>query len=265
MQQHVDGVFGKLSKGQKKPNFTALSLHGVPAGSGKKGNVAPRKRRKLETSASSRIDRLQAMDTWPSSSSTCEVTTANASHIAQAGSSTVNISLDSQAGPSHAVGSPYHTPVPAWPSYYDWGYPPYFPPSCGYADSFNHHGDSTSKAPPTTTASFGPPPMANDASPFNLHFISGNISKCVGCGNKYVKPAVPPYDLCIQHREWRSFSVGGVQQSKFAPAYYHVNTLCIQRKWPSFSPDQVSITLEVSPRLTTVHKGYLFSHGIMMH
>ena len=263
-----------FQKAKKKPNFTALSLHGVPAGSGKKGSVAPRKRRKIETSATSRTDRLKAMDTCPSSSGICGVTAANASRTAQAcGSSTVNISLDSQAGPSHAIGSPYRTPVPPWPSYYDWGYPPYFPPPPPpYADSFNQRCESfeaTPEPPPTTAASFGPPPppppMANDASPFALYFISGNISKCAGCGNKYVKPAVPPYDLCIQHREWRSFSVGGVQQSKFAPAYYHVNTLCIQRKWPSFCPDQVSISVEVSSRLTAAHRDYLFSHGFMMH
>ena len=27
-----------------------------------------------------------------------------------------------------------------------------------------------------------------------------------GCGNKYMKPPTVPYDLCVQHREWRSFT-----------------------------------------------------------
>ena len=39
-----------------------------------------------------------------------------------------------------------------------------------------------------------PPPMANDNSPFKLYFVSGNISKCAGCGNMYAKPPMPPYE-----------------------------------------------------------------------
>lgn len=53
------------------------------------------------------------------------------------------------------------------------------------------------------------PPMAEEFSPFNLCFIIGNISKCAGCGNKYTKCPMPPYDLCIQHCEWRSFTLSG--------------------------------------------------------
>ncbi len=107
------------------------------------------------------------------------------------------------------------------------------------------------------------PPMAHENESFNLHFISGNISKCAGCGNKYVKPPVPPYDVCIQHKEWRSFSSGGVQQSKFAPTYYHVNEACVKRNWPTLSPEQLFITPDVFSRLTSTHTEYLYLHKFM--
>ena len=53
-----------FQKLKKKPNFTAVSLHGVPAGCGKKGNAAPRKRRKLETTTK-RVDHFESMNTSP--------------------------------------------------------------------------------------------------------------------------------------------------------------------------------------------------------
>ena len=113
-----------FQKAKKKPNFTAVSLHGVPAGSGKKGGVAPRKRRKLETTTNRRVDRLESTDTLPSSSAVmCGSTTGNASPLAQVcGASTVNISLDSQAGPSYTCSGSYSTP--SAPPYNDWGYQP---------------------------------------------------------------------------------------------------------------------------------------------
>ena len=113
------------------------------------------------------------------------------------------------------------------------------------------HGSTASSVLPSTVE---PPPMADDNSPFKLHFISGNIAKCAGCGNKYVKPALPPYDLC---REWRFFTASGAQQSKFSPAYYHVNVLCIKKNWPSFSPQHVVITSDVYMKH---HKSKIFWH-----
>ena len=240
-----------FQKANKKPSFTALSLHGVPSGCGKKGNIAPRKRRKQEpASASKRIDHLESMDIPSTPTMTMSSSTSgNASPIAQVcGASTVNISLDSLPGPSYTVNA--SLPSSSWSSpYYDWGYPSYYhslPPM--YTPQFDQHGASfpppvappvappppgptVPRVPPSTVT---PPPMADNNSPFKLHFISGNIAKCAGCGNKYMKPALPPYDLCVQHREWRSFTVSGAQQSKFSPAYYHVNALCIKKNWPSF-------------------------------
>ena len=253
-----------FQKANKKPSFTALSLHGVPGGCGKKGGIAPRKRKKQgPSSANKRVDRLEGMDVQSMSAST----TGTASPVAQVcGASTVNISVDSLPGPSSTVDT--FVPSSPWSSpYYDWGYSSFYPPPPMYPPPFGQH-DATfslpgSMTPSVSPSSMTPPPMADDNSPFKLHFISGNIAKCAGCGNKYTKPAVPPYDLCVQHREWRTFTVSGAQQSKFSPAYYHVNALCIKKNWPLFFPQHILITSDVFAKLSQIHKDYLLTNGFM--
>ena len=48
-----------FQKANKKPSFTALSLHGVPSGCGRKGSTAPKKRRKQEPGSTSKhVDRF---------------------------------------------------------------------------------------------------------------------------------------------------------------------------------------------------------------
>ena len=79
---------------------------------------------------------------------------------------------------------------------------------------------------------------------FRLAFITGNISVCYGCQNRYVKDAGPPHDLCILHGEMRSFSTNGVPQSRLGNAYYHVHVDCVRRIWPTFM-------------LLIVHKAFL--------
>ena len=134
------------------------------------------------------MDRLQLPTL---NSNVCVSTAGNASSpVAQgSGSSLVNITLDHPS--SSCVPS---IPYSHWfPSYYDWEFP--YPYGSTPPISFVPPPIASSPHPPS------PPPMANDNSPFKLHFVSGNISKCVGCGNMYAKPPIPPYDLCVQHRE----------------------------------------------------------------
>ena len=90
-----------FQKTNKKPNFTALSLHGVPGGCGKKGSITPRKRKKQDpSSANKRVDRLEGMDIQSMALSAS--TSGTASPVAQVcGASTVNISVDSLPGPSN--------------------------------------------------------------------------------------------------------------------------------------------------------------------
>ena len=45
--------------------------------------------------------------------------------------------------------------------------------------------------------------------PFTLCKISGNISVCSGCRNKYSKNPKPPDDVCIKHQEWHEYTLPG--------------------------------------------------------
>ena len=74
----------------------------------------------------------------------------------------------------------------------------------------------------------GPSPSTSE--PFQLCFISGNISVCYGCRQKYSKPCQPPNDLCVRHKEWRQYFPHGsaTAQTKFANVYYHCNIPCLQ-------------------------------------
>ena len=99
-------------------------------------------------------------------------------------------------------------------------------PSMGYPLHFQHPpplhlrylvpiimGLQICTAPPLSQQQH--PPIAENNSPFILYSIAGNISKCGVCGNKYNKPVLPPHDICIKHREWRTFTPGGIPQSKY--------------------------------------------------
>ena len=57
--------------------------------------------------------------------------------------------------------------------------------------------------------------------PFSVCFITGNISVCFGCKNKYPKSPKPPQDICIKHEQWREVTTGTKQQSKFGNVYYY--------------------------------------------
>ena len=76
------GLLAHFQKAKKNPNFTAVSLHGVPAGSGRKGGAVPRKRRKLEITPNL-TKRVECLESSPSSSSalTSGSTTGSASPL----------------------------------------------------------------------------------------------------------------------------------------------------------------------------------------
>ena len=61
-------------------------------------------------------------------------------------------------------------------------------------------------------------------------FVKGNISRCSGCGQRNLrgvdgKPKQPPYDLCLQHKEYVIFENPhtGMHQlsSDLRNVYYH--------------------------------------------
>ena len=97
---------------------------------------------------------------------------------------------------------------------------------------------------------------------FQLCFLSGNISVCNGSLKKYLKPAIPSYDVVVQHEEWRNFVAGGIPQRCFGNGYCacaracHPTPYCIQVKWPLFQADELQIPTEVIEALLDVHKWF---------
>lgn len=111
--------------------------------------------------------------------------------------------------------------------------------------------------------SYPPPsmdPFSNSQHPFRIHFVTGNISVCHGCKGRYHKDLGPPHDLCVQHEEWRTFTVSGsTPQSRFSNVYYHANIACIFAVWPSFVMSSLVVPPDVLVRLNYEHKQWLYS------
>jgi hypothetical protein len=104
-------------------------------------------------------------------------------------------------------------------------------------------------------------PLSQDSeSPFELAFISGNISVCRGCRQKYTKPVTPPLDLCIRHKEWQEF-LGplGTPQTRYGNVYYHCNIPCIRSRNPEFEPAMLCVHPIIAMQLMPVHTEYLAS------
>jgi hypothetical protein len=98
--------------------------------------------------------------------------------------------------------------------------------------------------------------------PFELCFVSGNLSVCYGCRQKYPKPCQPPHDLCVRHKEWREFFAPGsaTAQTRFSNVYYHCNTPCIQARCPFFTSYMLEVTAFMVTQLLPVHTEYLATH-----
>ena len=113
-----------------------------------------------------------------------------------------------------------------------------------------------------------PPPLipcstspAND-SPFTLLFISGNIRVCRGCRQRFIKPPLPPNDLCVRHQEWQEFTpVGGsCPQHRYGNVYYHCNLPCILARCANFSPSDLEIPVSVLAQLLPTHTAFIQKH-----
>ena len=91
--------------------------------------------------------------------------------------------------------------------------------------------------------------------PFTLCKISGNISTCVGCRNKYTKTAPPPDDMCIRHQQWREFMPQGspIPNTRFGNVYYHFNPTCIWQRCSWFVRSQLVVPSEIDSFLIQSH------------
>ena len=138
-------------------------------------------------------------------------------------------------------GSNIFHPVAGYPSPYQYGYP-----------SYNYEQSLYPCPLPSPTAQL---------SPFVLHFITGNITVCFGCKNKYKKSLQPPEDLCIKHQDWRQFTPpnSDTPQHKDGNVYYHCKPECIWICHPCLKLDSIEVPESIREKLTTVHKQYLGS------
>ena len=98
-------------------------------------------------------------------------------------------------------------------------------------------------------------------SAFQLCFRAGNTSVCNGYRSRFDKQAQSPYNLCVQHEEWRSYTspVTHLPESRYENAYYHAHPHCIQLKWSNFHPTDLQVPDEIKVHLTPEHKQLLFS------
>ena len=91
-------------------------------------------------------------------------------------------------------------------------------------------------------------PSAGSSNPvcYIVMFLSGNITTCFGCRLRFNKPPIPPFDLVVQHKDFRSYvDADGQQRQKYGNVYYHVNKSCILRKAKNFSTADMIVSQEV--------------------
>jgi len=106
---------------------------------------------------------------------------------------------------------------------------------------------------PAQPRSTQPHPSYNSAplTPFTLCEITGDFSVCIGCCNKYSKNHK---DMCIQHQEWREYTLPGQAVSHVITMF---NVQCVWLRCPWFDPTQLEIPPEVMTSLGMEHKSKL--------
>ena len=195
-----------FSKAKRVPNITQLATSQMPAGRGRKGGIPPRKRRKT-VPAESRKSFSDILPLNQSNASQQEPVNAYPT-------SHQNLSQEPMSIAFPCRSSVHHTNVSVTGS-----------ASVNLGAPFM-----------TTVLLFSPPPLIQalpetspETSPFTLAFITGNIRVCCGCRQKYTKPAFPPHNLCVRHKQWQSFGPMNDCQTRFgnvtSTVTYHASRL----------------------------------------
>jgi len=225
------------------PNLTKLATSTMPKGRGRKGRKTPTKRKAI-------IPIQDRIELNPITSG--KDASLNAS---------VQIQVSASSDAEVSVSPVYNTPTVYGQSVNSTPYPWY--PFCSSPMLF------PSLYPPMPTSAYVSPtmspgeidPTSSGMYPFRVHFISGNISVCNGCKGRY-RPLGAPYDICLQHEEWRTFTPQGSskQQIQFGNVYYHCSVPCVRVVWPSFIPQSVVVPLELKASLQPEHLNWLFAN-----
>ena len=262
----LDAFIQWLKKAKKVPNMTELVTTSMPKGRGRKGCAPPRKRVKQVP-----------VDTHKTLSEVLQEQTSSSQIVfdedVHPGSS--DIELQASGGSSisteesfYASGGDVQSSIPACTSMEKYhhsqqgGSVELMHTASGASTRITVTGGTqeSSHLPPL------PPPLVHcpsalspqPSSPFELAFIRGNISVCRGCRQRYPKPAFPPMDICVRHKEWQNFvDPCGDQQSRYGNVYYHCNIPCIQSRCPEFQPQMLDIPSMIAMQLLPVHTDYL--------
>ena len=242
----LDSFIASYHSLKTTPNLTSLATSTMPKGRGRKGSKGPVKRKPA-------VPIKERIEMHPISSPM---------QIQVSASSDAQVSVSPVYNtPSLIHGQGMNLMTNSWyssPSYYTSPtlFPSPYPPMV---------------TSPMATAHFSPTvntpdidPTSNGMYPFRVHFISGNISVCNGCKGRY-RHLGAPYDICLQHEEWRTFTPQGLsQQTRFGNVYYHCSVPCVRAVWPSFIPHSVIVPLEVKTHLQQEHIDWLCSNfGVM--
>ena len=163
--------FLSAKKRRRSPNVTILLTANLPKGCGRKGGTAPRSQKPSQP----------VTTTIEMSVPSNPIASSNMSHAE-------GFAPDHAASQFNMVQSPVYGPLVQSPVY---GTSPMYPMCYPFGRD--------------TLPWMGYPLQQNPVSSFTLCFITGNITTCIGCKNKYPKQPQAPYDLCIKHQEWRQF------------------------------------------------------------
>ena len=265
---YVNGEFSafqkwfRTCKRQQNSNLYQLSKHGMPAGAGRKGSKPPRQRKRAHDirdehqSLPLLLSIPDSSQTQPSSEPQPSVQVLSASSLGQqTPSQGLSASSLGQQTPSQGLST---TSLGQWI------------PSQGLsAASLGQQTPSPSLLLPSTVMMPYPPQppplLPSQCQPFSVRFISGNISVCSGCKQRFPRKPTgavcdPPNDIVIQHHEERTFKspTTGLLTSKPGNAYYHVNLACLWTNWPGLRGQDIRVTSDVAAKLFLQHKAVLY-------
>ena len=247
-------------KANKLPSLSKLATADVPKGRGRKGGQPPRKKQK-KVPISTRVDTIQAgssADTPCSSTSNTDSTLSVPTPTTTPQSSQYCPTPDTRSYTAPSAFPPLNSyPYTSVPSSCPWWQASYVNNGNQTLQQFHSAGYSSPLPMP--------PSLPHNAGMiFHVRFISGNISICYGCRNKYSKKPCPPDNLCLQTEEWREYTPQGGHsaapqtRSRWANTYYHLSVTCVQLRWPFLDPQsQVVVEDNIRSQLMDCHRNLL--------
>ena len=242
------------SRGKQPINMTPLALEGMPAGAGRKGGRAPRKRSRTKLIPTDE-NRVPLTPTSSNKSVVPGKTTDNSSACTSGNTAGSN--------PSPFPISPVNTSIPLPLTYGGPSFSPTYLPQFQQASSsqsvsyYAQCMTSPSAALASSTSPVTASPISGQLQEFVLCFKTGNIRVCNGCHSKFTQFD----DVVVKHYENRKFlhPQSGLPMSKFGNAYYHCQIFCIELNWRGvFDPKNIVVPYDVQSRLSVASKQLIF-------